>query len=64
MNIIDFLMSKNVFPTKGEARKMLLAGGISVNDIRLEAITETIDPSSVHTIKIGKKRVIKLNEIT
>jgi len=37
MNIVDFLTEKtNIFPSKGEARRMLKEGGVQVNKTRVD----------------------------
>ena len=42
--IIDLLADKTqIFPSKGEARKMLQAGGVSINKTKIEGIERTIN---------------------
>jgi tyrosyl-tRNA synthetase len=46
IGILDFLTEKaNVFPSKGEARKMVQGNGVSINKNKVTAIDETIDAS-------------------
>ncbi len=43
ISIIDFLADKTqIFPSKGEARKMVQAGGVSINKSKVEGIERTI----------------------
>ena len=43
INIIDLLTEKTqIFPSKGEARKMILAGGVSINKAKIEDINTMI----------------------
>ena len=43
IGIIDFLSVKtNIFPSKGEARKMLMQGGVAVNKVRMQDIQSVI----------------------
>jgi tyrosyl-tRNA synthetase len=44
INLVEFLSVKtNIFPSKGEARKMILAGGVYINKIRMQ------NPASIIT---------------
>lgn len=44
VNLIDLLAEKtNIFPSKGEARKMIQAGGVSVNKIKVTEINEQVN---------------------
>ena len=46
IGILDFLTEKaNVFPSKGEARKMVQGNGVSINKNKVTAIDATIDAS-------------------
>lgn len=46
IGILDFLTEKaNVFPSKGEARKMVQGNGVSINKNKVTAIDATIDVS-------------------
>jgi tyrosyl-tRNA synthetase len=37
IDIISFLSASGIFPSKGEARKMLQGGGVSINKARIDA---------------------------
>lgn len=46
IGVIDFLTEKaTVFPSKGEARKMIQGNGVSINQNKVSAIDLSIDPS-------------------
>jgi tyrosyl-tRNA synthetase len=46
INIVDFLVENtNIFPSKSEARKMIVGGGVSINKTKVESETETINLS-------------------
>jgi tyrosyl-tRNA synthetase len=38
MDVVSFLAETKIFPSKGEARKMILGGGVSINKIKVEAV--------------------------
>ncbi len=61
LDIIAFLADTGIFPSKGEARKMLQAGGLSINKSKVDASTTTLDTSHILNdkytlIQKGKKQ--------
>ena len=60
IDIVSFLADSGIFPSKGEARKMILGGGVSVNRKKIDDIQFTINNSLLlHEkfilVKKGKK---------
>lgn len=45
IDVVSFLAETGIFASKGEARKTLLGGGISINRRKIDGIQLTIDPS-------------------
>lgn len=45
IDIISFLAETNIFPSKGEARRMMQNGGISINRNKVDSLQFTIDNS-------------------
>lgn len=43
INVVSFLADINIFPSKGEARKMLQGGGVSINKIKVDSIEHTVN---------------------
>ncbi|HEV7621003.1 MAG TPA: tyrosine--tRNA ligase, partial [Flavisolibacter sp.] len=43
VDIVNFLAETNIFPSKGEARKMIQNGGVSINRNKVESVTDMID---------------------
>jgi tyrosyl-tRNA synthetase len=43
IDIISFLAATNIFPSKGEAKKMVQGGGVSINKIKADDIALMID---------------------
>lgn len=62
INIIDLLaVNTNIFPSKGEARRMIKSGGISVNKEKIESQERSIGSEDLLNnkyilIQVGKKR--------
>ena len=42
VDAVSFLTEASIFPSKGEARKMIQNGGVSINRNKIESITEII----------------------
>jgi tyrosyl-tRNA synthetase len=68
-NVLDFLAVKTgVFPSKGEARKMVQGGGVSLNKEKIGDINREIGPDDIingHYIlaQKGKKNYFIINVI-
>lgn len=60
MNIIDLLVTKQIFPTRGEAKHIVVAGGIKVNGVLVIDINADIDLTGETVIMKGKKFEIKI----
>ena len=67
IDIVSFLAETNIFPSKGEARKTIQGGGVSINRKKVENVQMRIDESSLlHSkyilVQKGKKNyyLIKL----
>jgi len=60
MNILDILLKINFAPSRGEARRLVLQGGVSVNGSRINDILQTVDLKEDTVIKVGKRKFIKI----
>ncbi len=47
VDIVSFLADSKIFPSKGEARKTVQAGGISLNKIKVETIEELVNTDNL-----------------
>jgi len=48
INVIDLLTDKsNIFPSKGEARKMVQGGGISINKLKVDNVNQQLTASDL-----------------
>ncbi|MFZ1307418.1 MAG: tyrosine--tRNA ligase [Ferruginibacter sp.] len=45
IDVVSFLAETNIFPSKGEARKMVQGGGVSINRKKVEDFTLKVDSS-------------------
>lgn len=46
-DVVSFLVDTQIFPSKGEARKMIQNGGVSINKIKVAAAEETVSPAQL-----------------
>jgi tyrosyl-tRNA synthetase len=57
---IDFLVATGAFASKGEARRAIAGGGVTVNDRRLTAADTTM-PAPIanawYVVRLGRRRV-------
>lgn len=62
-NIIDFVMTVGLFPSKSEARRTIEQGGLTMNDQKVTAMDMIvqIQPGDSVLLKKGKKTFLKVN---
>ena len=60
--ILDLLMITNLAPTKGEARRLVIQGGVTIDGIKVDDINSIIDIKDNSVIKVGKRKFIKIKE--
>lgn len=58
--ILDILTTTNLAPSKGEARRLVLQGGVSIDGVKIEDINALIDVKNNSVIKVGKRKFIKI----
>jgi tyrosyl-tRNA synthetase len=68
IDVVSFLAETNIFPSKGEARKMVQGGGVSINRKKVEGIDLKVDSSLLlHNKYIlaqkGKKNYFLVNVV-
>jgi tyrosyl-tRNA synthetase len=66
VDVVSFLAETNIFPSKGEAKKMVQGGGVSINRRKIENVQMTVDNASLlHDkyilIQKGKKNYFLVN---
>ena len=60
MNIIDLILEVNFAPSKGEARRLIQQGGVSIDGEKITDINTSISFESNKILKVGKRKFIKL----
>ena len=60
MNIVDLMVATGLCTSKGEARRLIEQGGVSVDDKKITSLSEVIDIKDKVIIKKGKKTFLKV----
>lgn len=60
VGVLDAMVTAKLAPSKGEARRLIQQGGVSLNDEKVTDVSLSIDLSSEAILKRGKKQVVKL----
>ncbi len=47
IDLVSFLTDTAIFPSKGEARKMIQNGGVSINRKKVDSLQMTVDSSTL-----------------
>ncbi len=58
--IIDLLVITNMAPSKGEARRLVMQGGVSINGEKVTDLKAIININTGDILKVGKRNFIKL----
>ncbi|MBK7629392.1 MAG: tyrosine--tRNA ligase [Ignavibacteriales bacterium] len=60
MNILDLIILVNFAPSKGEARRLVLQGGVSIDGNKISDVQSSISVTTGMILKVGKRKFIKL----
>ncbi|MBK7229388.1 MAG: tyrosine--tRNA ligase [Ignavibacteriales bacterium] len=60
INILDLIVLVNFAPSKGEARRLLTQGGVSIDGEKIIDVQSSISVKSGMILKVGKRKFIKL----
>lgn len=60
INIVDLIVKVNFAPSKGEARRLVVQGGVSVDGNKIEDISVTISIEKPIILKVGKRKFVKI----
>ncbi|MBN2570779.1 MAG: tyrosine--tRNA ligase [Ignavibacteriales bacterium] len=60
LDIIELLVQIKATPSKGEARRLIIQGGVSINGDKISDVKEIIKIENGKILKIGKRKFIKL----
>ncbi|MCC8131695.1 MAG: tyrosine--tRNA ligase [Oscillospiraceae bacterium] len=60
VGILDAMVTAKLAPSKGEARRLIQQGGVTLNDEKVSDVSLVVDLSSEAILKRGKKQVVKI----
>lgn len=60
INVLDLLVSAKLFASKGEARRMIEQGGVTIDNEKITDFKLNLAPKSEYIIKKGKKIYLKI----
>jgi len=60
INIIDLIILVNFAPSKGEAKRLLMQGGVSIDGEKISDLQQTVAIIKGMILKVGKRKFIKL----
>ncbi|MHB1685821.1 MAG: tyrosine--tRNA ligase [Ignavibacteriaceae bacterium] len=60
IGILDLLIKVNFAPSKGEARRLVVQGGVSIDGNRVDDISANIKLDKELILKVGKRKFIKI----
>lgn len=60
--IVDVLVAANLAASKGEAKRLIQGGGVSVDGERIADIAATVDLTDERTFKVGKRKFLKIRK--
>lgn len=62
INILDLLLLVNFAPSKGEAKRLVQQGGVSIDGEKVSDVHQNIKIKSGMILKVGKRKFIKLTK--
>ncbi|WP_337866145.1 tyrosine--tRNA ligase [Ignavibacterium sp.] len=62
INILDLLLLVNFAPSKGEAKRLVQQGGVSIDGEKISDVHQNIKIKSGMILKVGKRKFIKLTK--
>jgi tyrosyl-tRNA synthetase len=60
INIIDLILAVNFAQSRGEARRLVMQGGVTLNGERVDDITALIKVDKEKILKVGKRKFVKV----
>ncbi len=60
IGIIDLIMSANFAPSRGEARRLIVQGGVSIDGEKVTDPKAIISINNGNVLKVGKRKFVKL----
>lgn len=62
VTVVDILALTNLAPSKGEAKRLIQGGGVSIDGERIGNVAATVDLTEERTFKVGKRKFLKIRK--
>lgn len=60
LGIIDLIMKAEFAPSRGEARRLVIQGGVSIDGNKIDDPKKIIEAADGNVLKVGKRKFVKL----
>ncbi len=60
VHITDLIVSAGLAPSKGEAKRLIQGGGVSIDGVRVEDVNFLYEPLPTAVLKVGKRKFLRL----
>jgi tyrosyl-tRNA synthetase len=60
IEILDLIVNVGFAPSKGEARRLVMQGGVTIDGVKISDVKEIIQLKDNKILKVGKRKFIKL----
>jgi len=60
ISILDLILTVNFAPSKGEARRLVQQGGVTLNGEKIDDISASVELKEENILKVGKRKFIKI----
>jgi tyrosyl-tRNA synthetase len=60
LSILDLILKVKFAPSKGEAKRLVIQGGVTIDGKKVSNISETIRLADGMVLKVGKRKFVKL----
>ncbi len=62
INVLELLASSGMVASKGEARRLIIQGGVKVNGEKIQSIDEMVDLKNESVIQAGKRKFLRVKK--
>lgn len=60
MPVVDIMVDAGLAPSRGEAKRLIQGGGVSIDGQKVDDVNHTYQPAGEAVLKVGKRRFVRL----
>lgn len=60
IGIVDLIIQTKMAPTRAEAKRLIKGGGVSLDDRKIDDVSESVLLNGLNILKVGKRKFIKI----